>query len=240
MDVNTLTIIDLSHSNIQLNDNYLVEKFKNNNIVMKLNLHDNKIDLVGIQIIIEFIKQHPTLQILYLGKNNIGVEGVKLLSEFLKTNNSITYIDLSGNKIYSEGVKYLSVMLQSNQTLKTLNLMDNGIDDEGCEFLLNSVGKNLIIEAIYLSCNKIENILNIHKIHRHADINHQYNVIAKKFKKKFLHLAVVLIRRDIANNMYKNLLRQVILVNTINSVGMSSKQRTLIISKINYLLTQFK
>jgi len=134
---------------------HLADALKKNNILQKLNLGGNCIDVEGAKYVAaEILAVNNSLQVIDLRNNKIGNDGAESIAVSL-INTSIREIYLQRNKIGDEGVKHLANALKKNNTLQELYLADNNFGDEGAKYIAEMLAVNETLQEIDLCYNNI-------------------------------------------------------------------------------------
>ena len=156
MNTSTVTVLSLSNiNNIQLE--YISNALKNNNSIVRLNLHSNQIGPLGAKLICDALKINKSITQLSFYDNNLGSKGAKYIADMLEVNKYIIELNLYGNQIQDEGAQYLSQSLQVNKSIRRLYLSSNQIGNNGLFYLSQALKNNNSLEILYLHNNQISN-----------------------------------------------------------------------------------
>ena len=130
----------------------LSECFKEDDILIELNLSKNKVMRDREKYIVEAIKINKTLQKLDASYLKIH-EG--LISDLLKISKSLKELNISNNGITSDGAKEIATAISVNTTLEKLDLSCNMLSDDGVTFISNALKNNISLQELNMSKNKI-------------------------------------------------------------------------------------
>ena len=133
----------------------LSDCLKEDDTLLKLNLHMHKITKVGAKKIGEAIKVSTTLQKLDIYANTISDDGAAAISDGLKSNNSLQELYMWDNKITSEGAKKVGEAIKVNTTLQKLYINDNTISDDGAAAISDGLKSNNSLQVLNMENNKI-------------------------------------------------------------------------------------
>ena len=176
--------INLSLSDLILSSNY----FNNNNSMQRLSnflkisqlkvlfLNNCRLNDEGLVILIDGLRNCPSLEELFLVHNNITDTSVIKLSEILP-NSNLNLLDLGCNQIGDLAVKRLAESLEQNTTLKFLALNDINITNSGVMFFIEMLKINYTIIRLFL--NNINIKLTI-KIDELLEANNNIKMIKAK------------------------------------------------------------
>ena len=134
---------------------------RNNDICSRLILTKNNFGDMGIELLIEKIKNNSNIVELNLCSNNLGVKGGIIIFNYLLNQNSIISLDLSSkegiyrNRICAEGVKTIEKVLKTNFYLEKIDLSSNSLRNEGFKYLTNGLEKNSSLQTLIISNNEI-------------------------------------------------------------------------------------
>ena len=184
-------IIDLSECSLGFNSMIILSDIlnKNNDFCSRVILTKNNFGDMGIELLIEKIKNNSNIVELNLSSNNIGIKGGMIIFNYLLNQNSIISLDLSSkegiyrNRICAEGIKLIENVLKTNFYLERIDLSSNSIKNEGLKYIVNGLISNISLKDLILSNNEInekgilymESKLNLCKL-KHLDLS--YNPIA--------------------------------------------------------------
>jgi Ran GTPase-activating protein (RanGAP) involved in mRNA processing and transport len=130
----------------------IVNALKNNPSVKHLLLGTNKIGNEGAKALTDVIQQNTALETLYLGCNNIESEGAIAICAALEENKDIKSLWFKRNPIGKESVPALIQLLKKNKNIRTLDLVNTCLED-GFYDLFDYLKENNSIERLYLSGN---------------------------------------------------------------------------------------
>ena len=132
----------------------LCECFKEDDILIELNLSKNKIMRDREKKIVEAIKINKTLQKLDASHVKIH-EG--LTSDLLKISKSLKELNISNNGITSDGAKEIATAISVNKTLEKLDLSCSMLSDDGVTFISDALKNNInsALQNINISKNHI-------------------------------------------------------------------------------------
>ena len=99
--------------------------------VVDIDVHFNKIGVLGAQEIGSMLAVNGKIKKLNLQYNNIGVEGASHIAKGLETNKTLNSLDISYNTIKDDGAKLIYKLIQNSEVLKSVNLEENFITQEG-------------------------------------------------------------------------------------------------------------
>ena len=131
----------MDFSNKGINKNNIVETsslIKNNSELNNLDISSNKINDIGLKLILEAIS-NKAIDTLNLSNITINSEGIKYLGKFLISNNTIKHLDLSNNKLTREKMKLLLDALTNDCKIVYLDLSENSIADSGLDILIQII-----------------------------------------------------------------------------------------------------
>lgn len=222
---NILTSIDLSGNDIGPDGIELISNaLKYNYVLEKLVLTSNPIGSNGIKYLVDMMNYNTSLKILHLDYTGIDTTGIRHLSDFLKINDSLIELSLQENYMAPDGFILLSDALKINDTSQKLSI---GLSIfGGLVFLLPAVKINKSLT--YLDGVDIPTMSECNEIRKYIKRNIKY----KKFIGRFIHLIGVLSNKQIKDNLYKNLLRNVILYNILLIIILNKKNRKYILDII--------
>ena len=182
-------IIDLSDCSLGFNSMIILSDIlnKNNDICSRVILTKNNFGDMGIELLIEKIKNNSNIVELNLSSNNIGVKGGMIIFNYLLNQNSIISLDLSSkegiyrNRICAEGTKLLEDVLKTNFYLERIDLSSNSIKNEGLKYIVNGLISNISLQTLILSNNEInekgiiymESKINLCKL-KHLDLSYNH------------------------------------------------------------------
>ena len=144
-----------------------------------LNLSENFLNLEGVKIISNFLKNNKTLQRLCLrrnSKNEFKAEGVKIIMESLKANTNIQHIDFSFMNLTGCGV-YLGEFLSFNKSLKELILINIKLNAMDFKNLFVNIKSNDTIKEIDISFNDMAGDKSLQYIAEGIKENKSLNVL---------------------------------------------------------------
>ena len=139
----------------------LLNKNKNKDIYSRLILTKNNFGDMGIELLIDRIRDNSNLVELNLCSNNLGVKSGIIIFDYLLTQNSIISLDLSSkegiyrNRICAEGVKLIEKVLKKNFFLEKIDLSSNSLKNEGMKYIVNGLELNSTLQILILSNNEI-------------------------------------------------------------------------------------
>ena len=159
----TNRIIDLTDCSLGFNSMFALSELLNRNqdICSRLILTKNNFGDMGIELLIEKIKDNSNIVELNLCSNNLGVKGGIIIFNYLINQNSIINLDLSSkegiyrNRICAEGVKFIEQVLKTNFYLEKIDLSSNSLKNEGLKYLVNGLESNITLQNLILSNNEI-------------------------------------------------------------------------------------
>ena len=137
----------------------LAKALKDNETLLKLEIHCNLFGDEGAIAFAEMLKVNTTLKTLNLYGNKIGDKGAKALANALKVNKTLTHFYIGCNNIGDVGADNIADMLKVNRTLNLLDIHSNKIGNDGMEKIAEGIKGNLHLFTIKISGNRIsENI----------------------------------------------------------------------------------
>ena len=95
--------------------------------VVDIDVHFNKIGVLGAQEIGSMLAVNEKIKKLNLQYNNIGVEGASHIAKGLETNKTLSSLDISYNTIKDDGAKLIYKLIQNSEVLQSVNLEENFI-----------------------------------------------------------------------------------------------------------------
>ena len=99
--------------------------------VVDIDVHFNKIGVLGAQEIGSMLAVNEKIKKLNLQYNNMSVEGASHIAKGLETNKTLSSLDISYNTIKDDGAKLIYKLIQNSEVLKSVNLEENFITQEG-------------------------------------------------------------------------------------------------------------
>jgi Ran GTPase-activating protein (RanGAP) involved in mRNA processing and transport/RNA recognition motif-containing protein len=110
--------------------------------IMDIDVHFNKIGVLGAQEIGLMLASNTKIEKLNLQYNNIGVEGARHIAKGLETNKTLIALDISYNTIKDDGAKLFYKLIQNVGVLKNVKLEENFITPEGKQRLRSLASDN--------------------------------------------------------------------------------------------------
>ena len=159
----TNRIIDLTDCSLGFNSMIALSEllYRNQDICSRLILTKNNFGDMGIELLIEKIKNNSNIVELNLCSNSLGIKAGIVIFNYLLNQNSIINLDLSSkegiyrNRICAEGVKYVEHVLKRNFYLERMDLSSNSLKNEGLKYLVNGLESNISLQSLILSNNEI-------------------------------------------------------------------------------------
>lgn len=156
-------VIDLTDCSLGYNSMIALSELlsRNDNLFSRLILTKNNFGDMGIELLIEKIRNNSNIVELNLCSNNLGVKGGIIIFDYLLNQNSIISLDLSSkegiyrNRICAEGVKLIEKVLKNNFYLEKLDLSSNSLKNEGMKYIINGLKSNSSLQVLILSNNEI-------------------------------------------------------------------------------------
>ena len=155
--------IDLNDCNLGFNSMIVLSEilYRKSDICSRLILSKNNFGDIGIELLIEKIRNNSNIIELNLCSNNLGIRGGIIIFDYLLNQNSIISLDLSSkegiyrNRICSEGVKLIEKVLKTNFYLEKIDLSSNSLKNEGMKYIINGLESNSSLEVLIISNNEI-------------------------------------------------------------------------------------
>lgn len=144
----TLRVLDLSFNKIEnIGIKILLNSLEFNLGLEELNLCDNVLNAASCSVLTKVLKNNTTLKTLKLQGTSIGQNSCEDIAKLLEENHNLLNLDLSFNFIGPNGGVALAVALQVNTTLQSLNLEGNMLGLVGGHALANalSINKSLVL-----------------------------------------------------------------------------------------------
>jgi len=119
-----------------------------------ISLADSFIGDSGCELLVRYVREHPSVTALDLRGNNIGAEGVQAIGELLKQSTSLVSLSLEWNNAY-QGLHCLAAALTTNTSLRSLDLRNNKLGPEAATQLAQSLRSNSSLSRLDLRWNEI-------------------------------------------------------------------------------------
>lgn len=129
--------------------------------IARLNLSRNNLGDMGIENLMNGIKENKSVVHLDISSCNLSSKGGNIVFTALRENESVISLNicskegLNRNRLTPEGVHMLEPLLQTNQFLEFLNLSGVNLKNEGLKIVLSGLNNNRIIHSLNLSNNEI-------------------------------------------------------------------------------------
>ena len=181
----TLTLLDISHNDIDSNGFIVNMDHLKSTKILDLNMSNNPIQNEGVIKFTDCLKSFPNIKKLNLSNCKIAFKGLYYLLLNLQNVKRIDTLNISNNDISSDnfedlkpffvvfGLKYLNMSKCSlkdysayvlgeclilNESIKHVNISDNKISDKGFKSYIHLFSKNSTIEYFDVSKNSISDI----------------------------------------------------------------------------------
>lgn len=155
LEANTLTKLIFIHETITLKDiNLLSQALRKNSSFKDLTVKRCKFEKDVFNLLMQIVKNHPSLSFLYLGQNAIKEEEVELLADALKENNHLTSLQLSTtlkDPIGITGIRALFQSIKSNHHLHSLKLLHINMNEEIAQILAETLKGHRSLSSLTLS-----------------------------------------------------------------------------------------
>jgi Ran GTPase-activating protein (RanGAP) involved in mRNA processing and transport len=88
---------------------------------------------------LSLLYQHSTIQEFYFTRNKIYTKSLPLLIDVIRNNPSIKVLNLRGSNLGKDGAESLATLLPKLKSLETLNLEDNNLTDAGIKAIFENL-----------------------------------------------------------------------------------------------------
>ena len=132
------------------------------NRISRLNLTKNNIGDIGLEILVNSVKNSISLVYLNVTSNSISHKGGNILFKSFINQQSIVDLNISSiegsnrNRITSVGLKNIIIFLTKNIFIEVLNLSGNSIRNEGFIVLCKGLKNNIALQNLDISNNDIQ------------------------------------------------------------------------------------
>ena len=154
---------DLSDSYFGINSvKFLVGIIYNSDRISRLNLCKNNIGDIGLELLINALKDSLTLVSLDISSNSLTYKGGQKLFKTFVNQQSIIDLNLESleginrNHLTARGIKNIVKYLKSNFFIETLNLSGISIKNEGFDLICKGLNNNISLFNLNISNNDIQ------------------------------------------------------------------------------------
>ena len=154
---------DLSDSYFGINSvKFLVGIIYNSNRISRLNLRKNNIGDMGLELLLNALKDSLTLVSLDISSNNITYKGGQKIFKTFVSQQSIIDLNLESleginrNHLTAKGIKNIVKYLKNNFFIETLNLSGTSIKNEGFDLICKGLNNNITLYNLNISNNDIQ------------------------------------------------------------------------------------
>ena len=151
---NVLVTLNLDQNKISdAGATYLANSLQMNSILQNLSVKDNKIGVEGATALGVFLQRNSFISRFYVSKNRIKDEGLRELCRALVNNktSNIVSFDVGDNNFGSVGMRFLARTLTFHRLLQSLSLGNNSVGPDGALLLAQGLRKNVSVKALDLS-----------------------------------------------------------------------------------------
>eukprot|EP01034_Spumella_vulgaris_P024524 gene24524-30879_t len=119
-----------------------------------VDLSFNKMDLTGLQNLLNGLEVNPSVLTVKLAGCKINANGAHIISKYLTKNSTIQELDLAFNALQTAGAESLAEAIELSKSLRHLNLRSNNIGSVGGQALVNAVRHCPTLRVLCLADNK--------------------------------------------------------------------------------------
>ena len=155
-------IADFCECNFGLNSIRVISfLFLGTNRISRLDLAKNNIGNLGVEILVNSLKNSKSLVYLNIASNSITYKGGQIIFNTFINQESIIDLNLSSldgsnrNRLTSVGIQDITIYLSSNHFIEMLNLSGNSIKNEGFFYICQGLEKNQSLQNLDISNNGI-------------------------------------------------------------------------------------
>ena len=120
-----------------------------------LDVSNNAFGAVGVQAVVDLLKQAPDLADLQVNNNGLGSSGATLVAEGIR-NLNLRVLGICRNRIENVGAVAIGEALRGMGSLQRLSVFQNGITAQGMISIFGAVGANLEMQYVNVTDNNLK------------------------------------------------------------------------------------